>query len=157
MANKPRIKNITIRGEEYEDVSDICKRLKVSRATVYWRLRRKEPDLIGLKTTLRIRIGDEDYDSVSDCSKKLGVHPNSVYKALDSGKLETLGFRNRKPGAKETKLFAHKWPSRAQVCNDLGISHTTLDKYLSGKAKDSTKKYIRSRYDEWNKKQGAKK
>ena len=149
MANKPRIKDIEVRGVVYADVPDICKRLNVTRHMVYWRLKRGENDLIGLDVKLRIRVRETDYDGVNDCARELDVHPNSVYKALERGTLETLGLSKRKRTVKVTVLFGFSWISRSRCCADLHISHTTLDKVLKGKAPPRTIAFVKKRVAEY--------
>ena len=149
MVAKTKYRNIKVRKETFADVNAVSKRFKVSKQMVYYRINRNETDLIGLNTRLRIECQGHKFETVQDCARFLNCSTNAVYKALDTGTLERLAQRPRKPANKETVYMNHKWQSRTVMARDLGCSVRHVLKALKGELNASNQAKFDAKVKAW--------
>lgn len=152
MVAKTKYRNIKVRKETFADVNAVSRRFKVSKQMVYYRINRNETDLIGLNTRLRIECQGHKFETVQDCARFLNCSTNAVYKALDTGTLEQLAQKPRKPANKETEYMNHKWPSRTVMARDLGCSVRHVLKALKGELNACNKAKFDDHVRAWIKK-----
>lgn len=91
----------------------------------------------GMKVPVQIR--GVTYPSMAAAARAIGVHCSVVQKALESGRLETVGLRasqgERRKGNSNARrvplvAFGASFPSRVQAARALGVDKSTLTRWL---------------------------
>lgn len=72
------------------------------------------------------------YPSQNDAAKSLGVSPSTICRALEEGRLDTVGLgKTGRPG-KPCYLNGRRWPSRAAAARALDVTVPAVCKALKG-------------------------
>lgn len=78
-----------------------------------------------------VEIRGVRYHSQGEACRVLGIHPSTLHKALEEGRLDTVGLWGRAGKPKRTVLpDGREFESRAAAARGLGICITSLDRKI---------------------------
>ena len=113
---------LKVRNRTYGTLKELCEAEGVSMYRARMLLVAGRGDEIGLPDPAKERQA---------LAERLGLHPSTVEKAEAEGRLDRLGEREWKPGAKPVKMLGAEWPTRIAMARDIGWPVHRVSKALN--------------------------